>query len=319
MMTGYAEVTFERRQHLDLAGQHHALDLPTWVNRKPVLPVYALPDLAAHDLALADLRARPARGLGFAGAQDELGGGSRGQSRRLVVAVDGAKLGDGLKAKHRAESAFAPAHDQRFEFRLTPQDRQLVGDDPHLAARLLGGHQAAHDAVEPHALQRKRRLARFLGGAQKQPAVPRVGPFECAPGLLGPARKMTERAGSVEGRGDDPGALLVRAWIYEGLGRSPLERLLQLVRAAGRAVFGMSAGSRDLSAASRPTIRVRADWRKKKSAPPWLKVLGGSGTSAAASASASIASLPGISSHHGDHDGQRVSSGFSIRSPRSGR
>ena len=42
MMTGYAEVTFERRQHLDLARQHRALDLPTWVNRKPVLPVYAL-------------------------------------------------------------------------------------------------------------------------------------------------------------------------------------------------------------------------------------------------------------------------------------
>lgn len=41
---------------------------------------------------------------------------------------------------------------------------------------------------------------------------------------------------------------------------------------------------------------MRADCRKKKSAPFWLKALAASGMSAAASASASIASLPGLSS-----------------------
>ena len=71
MMTGYAEITFEGRQHLDLARQHRALDLATWVNGEPILPVYALRHLAAHDFALANLRARPARGVGLAGAEDE--------------------------------------------------------------------------------------------------------------------------------------------------------------------------------------------------------------------------------------------------------
>ena len=40
---------------------------------------------------------------------------------------------------------------------------------------------------------------------------------------------MTEGASGVEGGGEDPGALLIRAWIYQGLGLSPPERLLQLV------------------------------------------------------------------------------------------
>jgi hypothetical protein len=31
---------------------------------------------------------------------------------------------------------------------------------------------------------------------------------------------MTEKVGGVEGCGDDRGALLVRAWIYQGLGRT---------------------------------------------------------------------------------------------------
>jgi hypothetical protein len=89
------------------------------VNRKPVLPVYALSDLPAHDLLLADLRARPSRSLGFSGAQNELGGRCCAESRRLVVAVDGAKLGDGLEPKYGAHAAFAPPHNERFEFGLT--------------------------------------------------------------------------------------------------------------------------------------------------------------------------------------------------------
>ncbi len=152
MMAGDAEVAFERRQHLDLAWQHHALDLATRMNGEAALSVDALSHLAAHHFALADLRAGPARGLCFAGAQDEFGRGSRRERRGLVVAVDGAQLGNRLEAQHRAEAAFASSHDQRFQFGLTFEDRQLVGDDSHLAAMLVGRHQTAHDAVEPYAL-----------------------------------------------------------------------------------------------------------------------------------------------------------------------
>src|SRR5216684_2226696 len=79
MMAGDAEVAFERREHLDLAWQNCALDLAMRMNRKAVLRPDALPHLAACDFALADLRARPSRGLSFSGAQDELGRGIRRQ------------------------------------------------------------------------------------------------------------------------------------------------------------------------------------------------------------------------------------------------
>ncbi len=119
MMAGDAEVAFERREHLDLAWQNCALDLAMRMNRKAVLRPDALPHLAACDFALADLRARPSRGLSFSGAQDELGRGSRRERSRLIMAIDGAKLGDSLKAEHGAEPTFASAHNERFEFRLT--------------------------------------------------------------------------------------------------------------------------------------------------------------------------------------------------------
>ncbi len=67
MMTSDAEVAFERRHHLNLAGQHRALNLTMRMNGKAILPVHALPHLAARDFALTNLRARPMRGLGFAG------------------------------------------------------------------------------------------------------------------------------------------------------------------------------------------------------------------------------------------------------------
>ena len=119
MVAGDAQVTFEGREHLDLAREHRALDLATRVNRKPVLSSDALSDLAPHNFALADLCARPSRGLALAGAENELGGRRRGESRGLVVAVYGAKLGNGLKAEHGAEATFASAHNERFEFGLT--------------------------------------------------------------------------------------------------------------------------------------------------------------------------------------------------------
>ncbi len=79
MMAGDAEVAFERREHLDLAWQNCALDLAS-----------------------------------FSGAQDELGRGSRRERSRLIMAIDGAKLGDSLKAEHGAEPTFASAHNERF-------------------------------------------------------------------------------------------------------------------------------------------------------------------------------------------------------------
>ena len=66
MMAGDAEIAFERRKHLDLACQHRALDLAMRMNREAVLPMNTVSHLAPHDFALANLRARPARGLGLA-------------------------------------------------------------------------------------------------------------------------------------------------------------------------------------------------------------------------------------------------------------
>ena len=132
------------------------------------------------------------------------------------------------------------------------------------------------------------------------------------------AGRWRKRIGRVVGRRDDAGALLVRARIDERLGGRAPKRLLEFLPRQREQLRNVARLAR-LEPSSRPTISVRADWRKKKSAPLWPKILGGSGMSAAASASASIASLPGLSSHHGDHAGQRASSGFRIRSPRSGR
>ena len=119
MMAGDAEVTFEGREHLDLAWQYGSFDPATRVNRKPVLPSDTLPDLAPRDFALADLCARPSRGLVLARAKDELSRRSRRESRGLVMAVNGPKLRDRLKAEHGAESTLASAHNECFEFRLT--------------------------------------------------------------------------------------------------------------------------------------------------------------------------------------------------------
>ncbi len=121
--------------------------------------------VAALNLALADLRAAPLGRLRLSGSQNQLGGGRRDQRGGLIRAVNGAQLGDGLKAEHDREAALASAHDQILELRLASQHRKLVGDDPDLftsARPKFAAHQAVDDAVEPHALELKRGVLRFL-------------------------------------------------------------------------------------------------------------------------------------------------------------
>jgi hypothetical protein len=72
-VAGDAEITLERAQHLDLARERNALQLPLGMDREAVTGFAqpgALTDKTATDFALTDLCTGPARGLGLASAQD---------------------------------------------------------------------------------------------------------------------------------------------------------------------------------------------------------------------------------------------------------
>src|SRR5690348_10324293 len=148
MMTGDAEIAFEGLEHLDLAAEHGALDQMQGMHAEAIALLAKSTissDLGAADFALADLGARPACGLGLAGAQNQLGRRRRRERRCLLVAVNRPKLGDRLKAEHRAKPALASSDHQRLELALALKNGQFVGDDPDWPAPLLFRHQPPHD------------------------------------------------------------------------------------------------------------------------------------------------------------------------------
>src|SRR5260370_27410285 len=78
-IAGDAEITLKRAQHLDLARERDALHQSMRMDGEAVARLAqpsALTDKTSRDFALTDLRARPARSLRLAGAQDQLGGGA---------------------------------------------------------------------------------------------------------------------------------------------------------------------------------------------------------------------------------------------------
>jgi hypothetical protein len=105
--------------------------------------------VAALNLALADLRAAPSGRLRLSGSQNQFRG-RRGDHRGgLIGAVDGSQLGDGLKAEHDRQAALAPTDNQLLQLRLASEHRELVGDDPDLftsAGPKVAAHQSADDA-----------------------------------------------------------------------------------------------------------------------------------------------------------------------------
>src|ERR1700691_5034286 len=150
-MAGYAEVALERLQHLNLARQCRLLDHSLRMNREAVTHL-ARPgtgaDLGTADFALSDLLTRPSRRVGLARAKNEFGCRRRGHCCGLVTPIERAELGDRLKAEDGAKAPLTPAHNQRLKLCLSPEYRQLVGNNPNLFARLLRRHQAADQAIQ---------------------------------------------------------------------------------------------------------------------------------------------------------------------------